>query len=838
MNYDYATHYSYDIHGNVKTLWQENPKFEGDLALQRFKRIDYDYDLVSGKVNEVKYQANQPDQFIHRYEYDADNRIIHVQTSKDGVFFDNDASYSYYLHGPLARVEVGNENVQGIDYAYTLQGWIKGVNSNSLNENLDMGIDGKNITGNSNKNFARDAFGYSLNYFDGDYTPIDLNKQQTANNFIANTNNLTNLVATNLYNGNIKSMVTTIRNLNTSNGNVIPQITGYNYDQLNRIKGMQAFVGLDTVNNIWVQSGNEYNHRYQNDFTYDANGNISTLQRYNQAGVLFDDFNYKYQELNLHKISNRLYHVNDVANANLMPDDIDDQGDLNANTNYNYGYDEIGNLKYDKAEGIESIEWTAYGKIKSITRINGFSKTVNGQTIYPSNLEFKYDATGNRIAKIEKPNDANGNTLQDENRWITTYYVRDATGNPMATYKLSQVPLSNPGLTSYKLIERPIYGSSRVGIDNTELELVGYTAPTDGITTHILGLKQYELVNHLGNVLTTITDKKIPVESNGAIDHYVADITSATDYYPFGSPMDGRNFSSDKYRFGFNGKENDNEVKGEGSQQDYGMRIYDSRLGRFLSTDPIIVYEHKYPELSTYQFASNTPVWAIDLDGLEAKFSSNGQFLEWGKIKGDNAPVIIVTSFIDSQGKVKTTEEKLKSGVSSYLTYLEFLQTAAFAYNETRPNNIVEKYQIANIIVHRHEVDKNKDGEQESFQHTLDNIACVNDSQEERMLNNRKIRHINSAEYAKMINTYQNGLKPTLAMQKSISAAINAFSKNGTDYAVSETGVKALSWIGNGINGTFYSTFKHLTSSIIKSFNTTFYNYRPITNKNHISPPK
>jgi RHS repeat-associated protein len=66
--------------------------------------------------------------------------------------------------------------------------------------------------------------------------------------------------------------------------------------------------------------------------------------------------------------------------------------------------------------------------------------------------------------------------------------------------------------------------------------------------------------------------------------------------------------------YGFNGKENDNEVKGEGNQQDYGMRIYDNRLGRFLSVDPIT---KTYPMLTPYQFASNTPIYAIDFDGLE-----------------------------------------------------------------------------------------------------------------------------------------------------------------------------------------------------------------------------
>ena len=78
----------------------------------------------------------------------------------------------------------------------------------------------------------------------------------------------------------------------------------------------------------------------------------------------------------------------------------------------------------------------------------------------------------------------------------------------------------------------------------------------------------------------------------------------------------GRKYSSagSGYRYGFNGKENDNEVKGEGNQQDYGMRIYDPRLGRFLSVDPI---SKQYPELTPYQFASDRPVEGVDQDGLE-----------------------------------------------------------------------------------------------------------------------------------------------------------------------------------------------------------------------------
>jgi RHS repeat-associated protein len=78
--------------------------------------------------------------------------------------------------------------------------------------------------------------------------------------------------------------------------------------------------------------------------------------------------------------------------------------------------------------------------------------------------------------------------------------------------------------------------------------------------------------------------------------------------------MPGRSYSSDSYRFGFNGKENDNEVKGTGNQQDYGMRIYDPRAVRFLSVDPLT---GKYPYLTPYAFAENDLIRCVDLDGKE-----------------------------------------------------------------------------------------------------------------------------------------------------------------------------------------------------------------------------
>ncbi|MDQ6609916.1 MAG: hypothetical protein M3Y85_08860 [Bacteroidota bacterium] len=72
--------------------------------------------------------------------------------------------------------------------------------------------------------------------------------------------------------------------------------------------------------------------------------------------------------------------------------------------------------------------------------------------------------------------------------------------------------------------------------------------------------------------------------------------------------------NTDGVRYGFNGKENDNDIEGEGNAYDYGFRLYDPRLGRFLSVDPIA---KSYPYLTPYQFASNKPINGIDIDGLE-----------------------------------------------------------------------------------------------------------------------------------------------------------------------------------------------------------------------------
>ncbi len=67
------------------------------------------------------------------------------------------------------------------------------------------------------------------------------------------------------------------------------------------------------------------------------------------------------------------------------------------------------------------------------------------------------------------------------------------------------------------------------------------------------------------------------------------------------------------YRFSFNGQEKDDEITGvTGSHLDFGARIYDARIGRWLSIDK---YWSKFPALSGYSYAANSPIIIIDEGG-------------------------------------------------------------------------------------------------------------------------------------------------------------------------------------------------------------------------------
>ena len=112
-------------------------------------------------------------------------------------------------------------------------------------------------------------------------------------------------------------------------------------------------------------------------------------------------------------------------------------------------------------------------------------------------------------------------------------------------------------------------------------------------------------------------------------------------------------------RYAFNGKEMDDQgewgstgANGQSnSMYDYGFRIYNPGIARFLSVDPL---SPDYPWYTPYQFAGNSPVLNIDLDGLEPYNVNDG---EGGTVNSSveesSVPVVTATSLYEAATTVR-----------------------------------------------------------------------------------------------------------------------------------------------------------------------------------------
>ena len=139
-------------------------------------------------------------------------------------------------------------------------------------------------------------------------------------------------------------------------------------------------------------------------------------------------------------------------------------------------------------------------------------------------------------------------------------YALDAQGNTLAIYEIKVID----GQHELNCSERLIYGSSRLGMSKKivnlgsqsgfdmqkmENSIYEFLDPQNAVANAVyvhpghekmyLGFKQYELNNHLGNVLSTVSDRKLTKRISDSQVYYVPDVRSATEYYPFGSMLEG-----------------------------------------------------------------------------------------------------------------------------------------------------------------------------------------------------------------------------------------------------------------------------------------------------------
>ena len=378
-------------------------------------------------------------------------------------------------------------------------------------------------------------------------------------------------------------------------------------------------------------------------YTYNQNSSMTYLERVDETGTSSEQFMY-YATVDGEK-TNRLDWSYDGSNT------ID------------YSYDNMGNVTIitplDPSIGSNTITWTSDGKIDRVERSLTFTKNDNTVSSSPYYIQFLYDGMGNRIAKIRTGQDAYGasNTnalvtaaaefdallmrekLKEYGEY-TTLYGREAGGKVLAKYEVSYDMIEDYISDAFvDLDEWHIYGSGSDGRitsvlpHGTELEDLAsssYTASPDGFASNSfvssaitgswqkrqrhMGLRNYELKDHLGNVRAVISDIKEP-DNYTTFEPFTADVRNISNYYPYGKPLPTGDYSVDSdYNYGFNGMEKDDSTRGKGSNYDFGARIYNTDQAMFLSRDPL---ERKYASMSPYSSFGSNPILHVDPDGKD-----------------------------------------------------------------------------------------------------------------------------------------------------------------------------------------------------------------------------
>jgi RHS repeat-associated protein len=481
------------------------------------------YDNLNRPVKTTKQIQNT---LINSNALSAENNISVMQYDNLGELktknLGNTKSGTTYTANPL----------ETLGYEYNIRGWLLGVNRAYVRD-----LSTANSASGSGETFttppsysAGNYFGFELGY---DKSPTVGSSSWTG--AIQYNGNITGMIWKSVHDGQIRKYDFSYDNVNRLTASNFTQYTGSSFNQT---------AGINyTANNL----------------SYDANGNIMSMNQYGlatltaTASVAVDQLTYAYITG-----TNKLQSVSDAANGNTpAPGVAGYLGDYHyasgAGSGAVYTYDNNGNLTSDNNKKISSISYNYLNLPQTIT------VTSKGT------ITYTYDAMGNKLQKQTIEGGTTTTTLYGAG----TVYINNA-------------------------LQFVLHEEGRIRINSTNN---GY-------------IFDYFLKDHLGNTRMTITDDNTAAKP----------VIDATSYYPFGLTMAGISSQAAgglENKIKFQKQEFQHKEFSDGSgleMYEFKYRMEDPQIGRFWSVDPLA---DKYVYNSTYAFSEDKVINGIELEGLE-----------------------------------------------------------------------------------------------------------------------------------------------------------------------------------------------------------------------------
>ncbi|WP_312553059.1 DUF6443 domain-containing protein [Empedobacter brevis] len=510
--------------------------YPGNGYTKSFFKLNYVDQPTDSKVVHKRPNSSEAERIIEEhFDYDDLLRLTKHTHQVNSGKLETLTVNRYDDLGRLTSKKVGNTEVnplQTIDYKYNIRGWMTDLN------NVDASLSD-----------ATRLFAFKISYDQLKYGP-----RRAA-------------TATGLYNGNISQTF-----WKSSSNNTLRSYD-YRYDGINQLTDAIFYKGTG------IYAKNYYNEN----ITYDHNGNITTLQRNGdtESGstpVVIDNLHYTYSS-NTNKLSA-------VTDSSAHP-----SGFSSSKTGVLYEYDAAGNLKKDHSKDIIEIKYNHLNLATEVLWLNG------------STITFVYDATGKKVQKQVSKTNPGSNPVPVRTDYLNGFQYKNGSLQffPTAEGYVNVIVKDNNEKLSYVYNYKDHLGNTRVSYAWDEHENKLKTIEENHYYPYGLQHNGYQG----GRVIGDLEDGGISYPKTAALPG----IDIGTERMSYSG--------SESYAYHYNGNEFQSELGM--NWYDMNMRMYDPALARWMVQDPVIHYTK-----STYRAFDNNPVYFADPSGATTEGSNDG----------------------------------------------------------------------------------------------------------------------------------------------------------------------------------------------------------------------